>query len=230
MFKSSILIPVILMMCFVVLSCAGISGPARYEPESGGGPMVLMISGQTGPMLYAEFARRLAGSGYLVLLFGGKDLPLDKPDVCRSMIREIIKKKSRSSLGKSEKAAVLGYSLGGAVALSCAAGMAEEVAAIIAYYPATRLIPDLDACVEGFRVPIIVFQGEDDRYLNCCSVEKIREINQAAKEKGRHFELTVYPGAGHGFNLGPLKNKELDAETWQKTIDALQRYLPLPAK
>ncbi|NCO60353.1 MAG: hypothetical protein COZ70_09795 [Deltaproteobacteria bacterium CG_4_8_14_3_um_filter_51_11] len=77
---------------------------------------------------------------------------------------------------------------------------------------------------------LIVFQGEDDRYLNCCSVEKIREINQAAKEKGRHFELTVYPGAGHGFNLGPLKNKELDAETWQKTIDALQRYLPLPAK
>ena len=34
-----------------------------------------------------------------------------------------------------------------------------------------------------------------------------------ARKKGKDFELIVYPEAGHGFNLGPMKNKELDADS-----------------
>lgn len=55
--------------------------------------------------------------------------------------------------------------------------------------------------------------GTDDRYFNCCLVERIRAMSLNAREKGKDFELIVYPEAGHGFNLGPMKNKELDADS-----------------
>jgi dienelactone hydrolase len=213
-------------MCFVFSSCAGLTGPARYKPSSGQGPVVLMFSGRTGGRLYSEFAKRLAESGYYVLLYDGNDFPINQPDLCQAKIREIIKDNVRSSPGSPGKVAVIGYSLGGTVALSCAVGMAEEIAGVIAYYPATRLIEDYEACVDRFHVPITVLQGEEDRYFDCCTIEKIKEMSLMARKKGRDFELIVYQGAGHGFNLGPLKTRELDIDSWRKTTDALKRYLP----
>jgi len=55
--------------------------------------------------------------------------------------------------------------------------------------------------------------GTDDRYFNCCLEERIRAMSLNARKKGKDFELIVYPEAGHGFNLGPMKNKELDADS-----------------
>lgn len=225
-FKSATLAFFALMICFVFSSCTGLIGPARYEPSSGSGHMVLMISGKTGPDLYGEFAQRLADSGYYVFLYDGNDFPINQPDVCQAKIREIIKDNIRSSRGLSGKVVVIGYSLGGAVALSCAAGMPREITSVIAYYPATRLISDHSACVDRFRLPITVFQGEDDRYFDCCTVEKIREMSLEARKNGRDFELMVYPGAGHGFNLGPMKTRELDRDSWQKTTEILKKYMP----
>ena len=225
-FKSSILTLLALIMCFIFFSCAGLTGPARYEPASAKGNIVLMFSGRTGTGLYEEFARRLADTGYYVLLYDGNDFPINQPDVCQAKIREIVKDAVLSPHGLPGKAAVIGYSLGGAVALSCAAGMAGEIAGIIAYYPATSLISDHNACVDRFQVPITVLQGEEDHYFDCCTVEKIREMYLTARKKRRDFELIVYKEAGHGFNLGPLKNRDLDIDSWRKTTDALKRYLP----
>jgi dienelactone hydrolase len=226
MFRSSLLTFLVMLMCFTLFSCAGITGPDRYEPVSGIGPVVLMFSGRTGTGLYKEFAQRLAADGYYVLLYDANDFPINKPDECRTKIREIIKDNINQFPEKTEKVEVIGYSLGGAVALSCAAGMSKEIVGVIAYYPATIFISDHEACVDRFQVPITVLQGEEDTYFNCCTVDKIREISIAARKKGKDFELIVYPGAGHGFNLGPLKNKELDNDSWQKTTGVLKRYLP----
>lgn len=225
-FRSLTLTTLTLMMCFVLSSCAGLAGPARYKPLSGQGPVVLMISGRTGPALYAEFARRLAETGYYVLLYDGNDFPFNQTEDCQAKIHAIIKNETLSSQRPVGKVAVIGYSMGGAVALACAAGMPEEIAGIIAYYPATRFIAHHDACVERFRVPVVVLQGAEDHYFDCCKVETIRDMQKAARKKGRDIELIVYPYAGHGFNLGPMKNKDLDLDSWQKTIDTLKRYLP----
>jgi len=185
-----------------------------------------MISGRTGTALYAPFARRLAETGYYVLLYDGNDFPFNQTEACQAKIRAIIKNEVQSSRRTIGKVAVIGYSLGGAVALACAAGMPEEIAGIIAYYPATNFIADHDACVDRFRVPVVVLQGEEDHYFDCCKVEMIRDMQQAALKKGQDVELIVYPQAGHGFNLGPMKNEELDLDSWRKTTDTLKRYLP----
>lgn len=185
-----------------------------------------MFSGKTGPGLYEEFARRLAGSGYTVLLYDGNDFPVNQTELCQSKIRAIIRHDVPLSAALPGKAAVIGYSLGGAVALACAAGMKEDIAGVIAYYPATSVIADHDACVERLNVPVRVLQGEEDRYFNCCTIEAIRQISAKAGGQGREVELFVYPRAGHGFNLGPMKNKELDEDSWSKTLEVLKKYLP----
>ncbi|MBP7342987.1 MAG: dienelactone hydrolase family protein [Smithellaceae bacterium] len=209
----------ILTLCFLAVSCAG---PGIYEPPSGRGPLVVMISGKTGTALYGKFAGRLAEAGYRVALYDGNDFPLSRPQACRSMLRKIVADHRPLGAGKS---AVIGYSLGGAVALSCAASEADLIAGIIAYYPATALLPDPSSCVDAWNVPIVVLQGEEDRYFNCCRVETIRAMQKEARKKGRAVELHVYPGAGHGFNLGPAADEALESDAWQKTMDALKKFL-----
>ncbi len=221
---STFRLPSLLLLCFLLTSCTALSGPARFAPPSGHGPLVLMFSGITGPMLYAEFARRLADSGYNALLLDGKDFVINDVPGCQNALRTIIAKYHEQAGISQGKTAVIGYSLGGAVALSCAAGMQEEIAGVIAYYPATRMISDQDGCVERFRVPVTVLQGEDDHYLNCCTVEQIRDMHAAALKKGKDAQLIVYPKAGHGFNLGPLKNKTMDEASWRKTMESLKQH------
>jgi dienelactone hydrolase len=221
--KSSLLASLASMItAFTVFSCAGISDPAHYAPTSGKGPLVLMFSGRTGPLLYTEFARRLADTGFRVLLLDANDFSVNQVPACQGKIRTLLKDYLPVSAGK---VAIIGYSQGGAVALSCAAGMPESVAVVVAYYPATKLISDTKTCIERFRVPIIVLQGEDDRYFDCCTVEKVRDMQQTARAKGMDFELIVYPYAGHGFNLGSMKDPQLDYDSWRKTIDALKKHL-----
>ena len=124
---------------FLLSSCAG---AGHYNPPSGAGRIVLMISGKSGPSLYVEHARRLSASGYTVLLHDGNDFPLDRPHACRAMIQEILREAQLSRGAPKGRAAVIGYSLGGAVALACASSMEEEIAGLVVYDPATGTTMD----------------------------------------------------------------------------------------
>jgi len=73
---------------------------------------------------------------------------------------------------------------------------------------------------------MVVFQGEEDNYHNCCTVGRMREIERAAKESGKRFDLFVYPNAGHGFNLKNSYHQRYDEDSWQKTLDILKQYNP----
>ncbi len=223
-FRKAFLTACILTACLVITSCAGLFRPAHIEKNRTDGPLVIMISGKSGKLLYGEFVKRLKGTGYRVILLDGNDFSLVKQKACEADLLTIIKDHSNAS----PKAVIIGYSLGGAVALSCAGALSENVAGIITYYPATSFIADLDTCIEQLRVPVVVFQGEEDRYFNCCKVETIRHVHENAIKKGRTMELIVYPQAGHGFNLGPLRKDELDMDSWQKTMQALEKFLRRP--
>ncbi len=206
---------------FLLSSCAG---AGHYNPPSGAGRIVLMISGKSGPSLYVEHARRLSASGYTVLLHDGNDFPLDRPHACRAMIQEILREAQLSRGAPKGRAAVIGYSLGGAVALACASSMEEEIAGLVVYYPATAFFKDHDGCVERMNVPVLVLQGEDDRFFNCCTVGPIKRISDLAAGLGKQIQLVVYPDAGHGFNLGSFKNTKLDEDSHARTIRALESY------
>lgn len=223
--RKPLLTVAILAICFQLASCAGLTQSANHDQVSSAAPLVIMISGKSGKLLYFEFVKRLKCQGYRVVLLDGNDFPVDQPAACEAKILKTIKRHTDTTSGK---AIVIGYSLGGAVALSCAGALSENVAGIIAYYPATRFIADLDACLARLSVPVRIFQGEEDRYYDCCKVETIRSMQEKAIKKGRVMDLTVYPQAGHGFNLGPMKNENLDGDSWRKTLEAMDRFLLRP--
>lgn len=208
-----------------VTTAAGPDGPRQtaYTPKRGKGPIVLVLSGATGPSQYHGFAVRLAEAGYYIVLLDGNDL-FTRDERGKVSLQMAIARAQRAPNGIPGKVAVIGFSLGGGVALVSATAMADEVSAVIAYYPSTSFVTDPRRFVERFRVPTLVLAGEQDRYRNCCLVETIRAIDAAATERQAEFTLVVYPGAEHGFNLPvPAYRADFAEDAWQRTLEMLGR-------
>ncbi|MEW6185931.1 MAG: dienelactone hydrolase family protein [Thermodesulfobacteriota bacterium] len=69
--------------------------------------------------------------------------------------------------------------------------------------------------------------------MNCCLIESMKEMEAAAKECGKPFELVIYPEAFHGFirknwAFGLHYRGQDTADAWRRTTETLRRYLPLP--
>ncbi len=216
---------------------AGPDGPAQtvYAPASGKGPIVVVISGQTGQNSYQTYAAELAKLGYYTVLLDGKDI-LNPALTGPVALKSAIERAQRSPAAVPGKAAVIGFSLGGGGALYNAAPMQDLVSMVVAYYPYTRTWVDkVGFFVKRFRVPVLVMAAQRDRYQNCCLVETAQAMEAAAKEAGVKFELVVYSEADHGFNLEsgargePMRayRRDDDRDAWRRTLEMLKQYQPL---
>ena len=214
----------------------GSEGPAQtvYAPANGPGPVIIVISGQSGPASYQSYAAELAKLGYYTVLLVGKDIlnpALTGPD----NLKKAINRAQLSPSAVKGKAAVIGFSLGGGGALYNAANMPELVSVVIAYYPYTRTWSNkVGSLVKRFKVPVLVLAAERDRYKDCCVIETMRAIENAAKDSGAKFDLIVYPEANHGFNLktgakgepASAYRSDDDRDAWRRTIEMLRLYHP----
>jgi dienelactone hydrolase len=220
-----------------VFSEAGPLGPSQtaYPPDKGPGPVVIVISGQTGPAAYQKYAADLAAFGYYAVLLTGKDI-LNPDHTGEGNLRKAIERAQQSPSAVRGKAAVVGFSLGGGGALYNAAPLSDLVSMVVAYYPYTLTWADkMDGFVKRFRVPVLVMPGGLDRYHNCCVIESMRSMEAAAQKNGARFELVVYPDANHGFNLETSASgepagayrREDDRDAWTRTLAMLKRYQPL---
>lgn len=196
----------------------------EYVPDGGKGPGVIMLSGGSGLDKYRQFGDRLQKLGYYTLLFDSNDFSFRKDDECRAELKEVIAKALKSPHAGSTKVVVIGYSLGGLIAIVNATTMQETVSATITYYPVTKLIKDLKNFPERFSTPLYIFQGGKDTLKDCCTIDRITTIEKYAKELKKDISLTVYPEESHGFNLS---GGELDDVTWKKTLDILKKHHPL---
>ena len=217
---------------------AGPDGPAQtaYAPASGVGPVVIVISGQTGPNSYQTYAAELAGLGYYSVLLTGKDI-LNPELTGDANLKKAIARAQGSPNALKGKVAVIGFSLGGGGALYNATPLGDLVSMVVAYYPYTKTWANkMPWFVKRFRVPVLVMPGGKDRYKDCCVIASMRAMEDAAKQIGAKFELVEYPEANHGFNLEKGANGEpggayrsADAsDAWNRTVDMLKQYQPLP--
>jgi dienelactone hydrolase len=216
---------------------AGPEGPAQtaYAPANGPGPVIIVISGHTGPTSYQFYAAELAGLGYYSVLLDGKDI-LNPEHTGPSNLRKAIERARRSPNAVKGKTAVIGFSQGGGAALYNAANLSDAVSMVVAYYPYTRTWSNnIDSLVKRFRVPVLVMAGGVDRHHDCCVIESMRAMEAAAKASGSQFELVVYPQANHGFNLEtgaqgePVHAYRRDdaRDAWRRTVEMLKLYHPL---
>lgn len=207
-------------------TAASQEGPSQtaYIPPAGKGPGVVVLSGATGPRLYDPFSTALAKEGYYVVLLDGNEVRRNTAG--EEHLRKAIKRAQDAPHAISGKVAVVGFSLGGAMALWRAADMPESVSVVVLYYPSTSFVSDARDLARRFRVPILMLAGERDRYNNCCLIETARAIEAAAKERQASFTLISYPSAEHGFNLAvPAYRTQDDVDAWHRTNEMLRQYL-----
>jgi dienelactone hydrolase len=220
-----------------VFTDADPNGPAQtaYAPDSGVGPIIIVISGRTGPNSYQKFAADLAGLGYYSVLVSGKDI-LNPEMTGEANLKKTIARAQGSPNAIKGKVAVIGFSLGGGGALYNATPLADLVSMVVAYYPYTKSwVTKMPWFVKRFRVPVLVMPGGKDRYMDCCVIESMRDMEAAAKQTGAKFELVEYPDANHGFNLETGANGEPvgayrrsdDRDAWHRTVEMLKQYQPL---
>lgn len=221
-----------------VSSEAGPEGIAQtaYSPEKGAGPVIIVISGQTGPNSYQAYAEELVKLGYYSVLVAGKDI-LNPELTGPANLRKTIERAMQSPSAIKGKAAVIGFSLGGGGALYNAANMPDLVSMVVAYYPYTKTWANkIDALASHLKVPVLVLAAQRDRYKECCIIETAQALETAVKAKGGQFDLVVYPDANHGFNLKSGASGEPmgayraddDSDAWRHTVEMLKHYHPLP--
>jgi len=220
-----------------VSSEAGPEGIAQtaYSPDNGPGPVVILISGASGPASYQSYAAEVAKLGYYSVLIAGKDILLSKTGSLN--LRKTIERALQSPNAVKGKAAVIGFSLGGGAALRDAANKPNLVSMVVAYYPFTKTwANNVEPFVSQFKVPMLILAAQRDQYENCCLIETAQAIEASAKAKGTNLELVVYPEADHGFNLKtspngkpwPAYREKDDRDAWRRTVDMLKLYHPLP--
>ena len=195
----------------------------EFPPPQGMGRLVVLASGLSGPKQYREVAADIAKLGYDVVLFDGNG---EENTQGKGVKRDIDKARTMPH-ALPGKVALVGFSLGGGMDLYYGTQLADDVAAVVVWFPANAFIKDVPGFANRLQVPLVVFAGGKDHFRdNCCTADKDSTLQQAAKSAGKSFELTIYPDANHDFNKGGNNYNPKDyADAMQHTADALKMFL-----
>jgi len=209
-----------LMLLMAISLCA--RAQTEYEPAAQKARVVIVVSGASGAGNYGTAAGRIAQMGYDVFLVDGNAMIGGEG----AALEAVIGKAQQSPHALPGKVAVVGFSLGGGVALGQATRWPDRVAGVIALYPLTSNIKHPDAYVARFAVPVLVLAGERDSYHNCCLIGTARAIAAAAAARKLPFELVTYPSADHDFVMaGRNYDGTAAPDAWDRTQAKLKALL-----
>ena len=219
----------LLLACIAFGARADDAGPPQkeYVPKSGTGRVVVVVSGQTGASNYTSISQDFADAGYYTVLVDGNDLWI-KGGGGNALLQGVIARAQASPHAVAGKVGVVCFSLGGAVGLTYATRLPDQVATVVAMYPLTNFIKDPVDFVGKIKVPVLMLAGTADTYHSCCVIEKARELADAAKanpDVAPLFVLHEYPGADHGFNMNTSHQRALVADSRDRAIAQLRQYL-----
>ncbi len=221
--------------------------PARlYMPEGGGRRgAVLVLHGADGPLPSIEaFARHLASEGFVTLtpdLFAlhefGADGRVDHPLILGDLAGALAYLKNLPEVDAPPGVGVVGFSIGGRLAV-LAAALHPEIRAAVNYYGvapdrelakhrevagrALHSIP-LTERVGAIRAAVLIQHGEADRTN---PVEQGRLLHAALTRAGKRSRLYTYPGVDHVFNFpGSRHHAEAARRSWERTRAFLREHL-----
>ena len=218
-----------------------------YEPHGprSGGPVVVITDIYGTVPFYHEVSGRLAAAGHPALLI---DVFWREGELAEAAREAAFERRSRMDETRAiadssaaadfvrerygaDRAAVLGFCLGGSFALVLAAQ--RDDLAVVSYYgfpegvsaPVRVAAPrpiDLAAEMSG---PILAFWGEDD-YIG---VDAMNRFGDALEALDADYEARIYPRAGHAFLQGLVEDRAdsgAAADSWDRTLAFLDQRLP----
>lgn len=213
-----------------VFVCAACVAPAfaqeEFAPPKGSGPVIVLVSGSSGPSHYRDFAKDIAKLGYDVVLFDSNPMKGTHGAALRSAIVQA----QGMPHALPGKVGLVGCSLGGGMALDFGSKMGDLAVVDVDWYPLTSTIKDIPGLVSGFQMPVMMFAGVDDTYKDCCLVSTAQAIQAEATTEKANYQLFTYPGVQHDFVIGGQHyDKTAYKDAFSHMSAFLAQYLPLPA-
>ena len=209
-------------------------------PASGRGPGLLVVQEWWGlvPQI-KRTADRLAEEGFVALapdLYHGDYAEHTEMDKANELMQTLPPDRAARDMAgaidfllghdavQGDKVGVIGFCMGGMLALFITALQGDKVGAAAPFYgaPLGDMAPDwngLTASVQGH------FAENDDFF----GPGPVKELEAQLKDMGKDVEFIVYPGTGHAFGNeeDPLGNYDADAAktAWDRAVNHLRSNL-----
>jgi carboxymethylenebutenolidase len=210
------------------------------EPAGGTGPGVLVIQEWWGlDSGIKEMTDRLGAAGFVALapdLYHGELAAHDEMDKASSLMQSLPPARAARDMSaavdylanldavRGDGIGVVGFCMGGMLALIIAANRPDKVKAVVPFYgfPQGEMEPDwskMTASISGHM-------AEHDTFFPPAAA---RALEAKLKTMGKQVTLIVHPGTGHAF-MGPHNalgtlNATLAAEIWPKAVAFLHETL-----
>jgi carboxymethylenebutenolidase len=207
-------------------------------PAAGSGPGVVVIQEWWGlNQQIKEVCDRYAAEGFVALapdVYRGKQttqadeagqlmMSLNIEQAAKDMAGAVDYLTSNEAV-TSDGAGVVGFCMGGGLALWLGTLRPDAVKAVVSYYgiiPWPAAQPDyskLQAAVQGHY-------AEDDDFAD---PESVRKLEEELTGLGKSVDFYTYPGVGHAFtnhHRPDVFNEEHAETAWRRTIDFFRRHL-----
>jgi carboxymethylenebutenolidase len=217
-----------------------VAGGYLVKPATGSGPGVLVIQEWWGlDSGIKEMTERLGSGGFVALapdLYHGELAAHDEMDKAAHLMQTLPPDRAARDMSGAvdflsghpavtgKAIGVVGFCMGGMLALIIAANRPDKIRAVVPFYgyPQGDMEPDwskLTASVRGHM-------AENDTYFTPAGA---RALEAKLRAMGKDATMTVHPGTGHAF-MGPHNalgtlNKTLAEQIWPGVISFLKETL-----
>lgn len=205
-------------------------------PPGGRGPGLVVVQEWWGLVPHIEdVCDRFAAEGYVVLApdlyhgdtaeepdeAGRRMQELSVGDAARDLTAGIDHLLARDDV-TSQQVGIVGFCMGGALALVAAHAAPERVAAAVPFYSVFWYgDPDLSR----LRCPVLMHVGAQDAFI---SVERVEALAEQVRAAGAPVSVRVHPGAGHAFlndSRPDSYQPEAAEKAWHETVEFLRDHL-----
>jgi carboxymethylenebutenolidase len=121
----------------------------------------------------------------------------------------------------SKTVGVVGFCMGGQLAMYAAATNPDQVSACVNFY---GIHPNVKPPFAKMRAALLGLFAETDKSVNAQSVEALRKELAAA---GKTFDLHTYKSVGHAFfnDTRPVYDAECAKDAWRRTLEFFRKHV-----
>jgi carboxymethylenebutenolidase len=209
-------------------------------PASGSGPGVMVVQEWWGlvPQIQ-QVCDRFAAEGFVAFapdLYRGDIAEHTEMDKAAHLMNTLPMDRAARDMGgavdfliahdavQGDKVGVVGYCMGGMLALVVTAQQGDKIGASVPYYgaPLGEDGPDWS----GLTAPVRGHYAADDAFF---PAEGVRALEATLKEMGKDVQFEMHAGAGHAFtndaDVFGTYDADLSAKTWKATVEFLRERL-----
>jgi carboxymethylenebutenolidase len=207
-------------------------------PSGGPGPGVVVIQEWWGLVPHiVDVADRFAAEGFTALapdLYHGKKVPNSEPDEAgKAMMAMELERAGKDLSGavdelrrraSGDKVGVVGFCMGGGLAIVLACQRPDAVAACVPFYGVIPW-PDAQPDYAALAAPVLAHIAEHDDFFG---PEAAARQEATLKDLGKQTEFHVYPGTQHAFfndTRPEVHDAQAAATAWERSMAFLHRQL-----